>query len=399
MYRDHPNEYNKGCLLNSYTLLCAARPRSRLPDLSELVYVDRPGNNPRGRCGSGFLSCIAPARGAARGDHTPLPCTRAERQPKGAAVTGTQQRKDAAASGSSLPQPKDGASTALLAAEEPSPSPSPATARGGAECWHEAGGVGMGREASSGSLDVESRGSTPAQDRGNPGGGGSSPGGGRERNGEACVGSNGDLARRTHAMRVHNSAVNGEQVPGAGVAGLGGAAGRTGRRLSLRDESDLASPLAGLTYANSPHSPRADVDPSDGSGGEAHRQLDGRAMGAREDPRRSSSREHRALPAISPEGPGGASRRNPAMWADGDNGEGHSSGELWYSPTGTSTPVSARLISGGSGSAERGNEKVELAMRAVPARQARGDGERQEGEGDALARRADELAASASDKR
>eukprot|EP00903_Cladosiphon_okamuranus_P006968 g6782.t1 len=57
VYLNHHNSYNKGCVQNSISLLCAPQPRSRLLDLSEVVYVHEPlssrGSNARGSFGFG----------------------------------------------------------------------------------------------------------------------------------------------------------------------------------------------------------------------------------------------------------------------------------------------------------------------------------------------------------
>ncbi|CBJ31838.1 conserved unknown protein [Ectocarpus siliculosus] len=70
VYRNHHNSYHKGCWQNSVSLLCAPAPRSRLPDLSERVYVNEPlasrGSGTRwgdGERGSRTFSWISPAGG------------------------------------------------------------------------------------------------------------------------------------------------------------------------------------------------------------------------------------------------------------------------------------------------------------------------------------------------
>ncbi len=71
VYRNHHNSYHKGCAQNSISLLCSPAPRSRLPDLSERVYVNDPlssrGTRSRGRFGgrrgSRTFSWISPAGG------------------------------------------------------------------------------------------------------------------------------------------------------------------------------------------------------------------------------------------------------------------------------------------------------------------------------------------------
>lgn len=58
VYRNHHNTYHKGCARNSISLLCAPAPRSRLPDLSERVYVNEPlssrGTSSSARRGGGL---------------------------------------------------------------------------------------------------------------------------------------------------------------------------------------------------------------------------------------------------------------------------------------------------------------------------------------------------------
>lgn len=74
VYRNHHNSYHKGCAQNSLSLLCTPAPHSRLPDLSERVYVNEPlssrGTSARGglddgggETGSRTFSWISPAGG------------------------------------------------------------------------------------------------------------------------------------------------------------------------------------------------------------------------------------------------------------------------------------------------------------------------------------------------
>eukprot|EP00752_Nemacystus_decipiens_P006989 g6269.t1 len=80
VYNNHHNTYHKGCVQNSVSLLCAPAPRSRLPDLSERVYVNEPlssrgtssrarfrfglgGGGGGGNRGSRTFSWISPAGG------------------------------------------------------------------------------------------------------------------------------------------------------------------------------------------------------------------------------------------------------------------------------------------------------------------------------------------------
>ncbi|CAM9814502.1 unnamed protein product [Pylaiella littoralis] len=78
VYRNHHNSYHKGCAQNSLSLLCTPAPRSRLPDLSERVYVKEPlsgrgtsarggldgdGGGRSGEAGSRTFSWVSPAGG------------------------------------------------------------------------------------------------------------------------------------------------------------------------------------------------------------------------------------------------------------------------------------------------------------------------------------------------
>ncbi|CAM9773666.1 unnamed protein product, partial [Laminaria digitata] len=48
VYRDHHNVYHRGCGPNSWSLLCAPAPRSRLPNLSEVIHIREPLSSGRG---------------------------------------------------------------------------------------------------------------------------------------------------------------------------------------------------------------------------------------------------------------------------------------------------------------------------------------------------------------
>lgn len=110
-----------------------------------------------------------------------------------------------------------------------------------------------------------------------------------------------------------------------------------------------SSPLVGLSFANSPRSALDLTAAGVGAGGS---RLSGEIGGGG-----SVDDHHRLLAAPSPRSvPGGTEGLDMnlhlglgGMWADGDMGESHSSGELWYSPTPQSSS-SAPLTSTGSSS-------------------------------------------------
>lgn len=377
VYRDHPNEYNKGFWQNSYVLLCASLPRSRLPDLSELVYID--GREPPQRW-RGFFSLLSfdvSTTGFGLGttmwrqpEPSPLrPRDTAGRQaglPPGPPLKGCVS--EPALSRASA----DGPSTALLSSEEPTPTLTPAPADVG--CWSESGGSDAVGERGRGSRGVHSManveaavepGSTWMEEGRATAGYAPLPDGDyyREASVGAWSGSNGNGATpargeargeaREGSASSSDQSWTGRSTNGLGLGDAMETSGRAGRTLHGHSDSGGASPLVGLSFATSPRSPRSASDFTAASSGFMSPREDsidaavsgneGRGEGgmgptsSAVDPRRSPNRGGRPLPALSPEGPPLAARMDSSLWNDGEMGS-HSSGELWYSPTAGSVP-------------------------------------------------------------
>lgn len=397
VYRDHPNEYNRGCPINSFSLLCAPAPRSRLPDLSELVHVrdpplsDRSNNRSGGGSdrGSGIFSFIAPAGGFGLGGENAYDGYQQMKPQRAHGQRANDERERGSSADATVDAPKSSASEPSLsllamgtqleglearteAAETKQAaaattmtmtSPDPAHPRGAAQSssWSEGqpddGGVGDGDAAATASA-------APLAAEGGIGkgeGGGSKNGNG---NGNGAPPARGTF-RRENSSSSDVSWQGGEV--GQAASGLGGAAGaqqqqRGGRLYPLvRADSGGASPLVGLSYANSPLSALdlstvsgGVVTPPDdapgiirGGGGDGRRGALRRAAAAaqeaeEEKARRSPMRTNKSLPALSPEGVQIATAMDAGMWADGDTmGGSQSSGELWYSPTAPSSGTAA----------------------------------------------------------
>lgn len=332
MYRNHPNNYNKGFVKNSYTLLCAARPHSRLPDLSELIYVKEPPRHCSASSIRGLFSWIHPVVGS---DYS-----RASLQ------------------------------------EERAEHPQPEVSSGLSGRWSSSGG-GSFRSCAEGEFPPPERGRNLwyNNNASNPAGGDL---GAVSIEGEEARGASSEAAGASASPSVNDADEGVEEAKafdgargadsdaaGSGTAGIvpeGAAAAWKKENGSPSPRS--SSPLVGLAFTSSPRS-AFDLDAS-GNGSAGGSSCEGPQAGEAHSPLDTNGRA------------GGVVNSMGSTRADGDAGGSHSSGELWYLANSMSSAVGpASVVSPERGTSGAGTASV-FSDDSKSVRSLKGEGSRRE---------------------
>lgn len=305
---------------NSYTLLCAARPHSRLPDLSELIYVKEPPPRLRGSSIRGLFSWIYPVGGS---DYS-----RASMQ------------------------------------EERAEYPQPEAFSRVSGRWSSSGG-GYFTSCAEGEFPPPERGRNSSNNYNASNDAGGNLGAVSVESGEARVASSEGVgvSASPSVNDVDEGVEEAKTFDGARGADSEGAAAAW-KRENGSPSARSSSPLVGLAFTSSPRS-AFDLDAS-GNGSAGGSSCDGPQAGDAHSPLDANARAGGMINSI------GSTR------ADGDAGGSHSSGELWYLANSlSSVVVPAPVVSPERGASGAGAASV-LSDDTKSARFLRGEGSRRE---------------------
>ncbi|CAN0035970.1 unnamed protein product, partial [Ectocarpus fasciculatus] len=277
VYRNHHNSYHKGCWQNSVSLLCAPAPRSRLPDLSERVYVNEPlasrGSGARwgdGERGSRTFSWISPAGGFGFLGDSDGDCSDQRRQhqqqqgrppPRVLSAGGSSRRTNSAGSFASASSFVSSAGEALSDLSELS-----------------VGGGGEGPAATGGDTPVEAVVTAAAPEDMQDGGGGGGEGGGDDGRdgGEEDAHANASSTLEGRREQEEKGVEETEETAPALAISIGGGLQSPRRSPPAGDEretgregaADEESPLLGAPGA--PQTPPSAASASSPRAGEVH---------------------------------------------------------------------------------------------------------------------------------
>lgn len=321
---------------NSYTLLCAARPHSRLPDLSELIYVKDP---PRHRSASsirGLFSWVHPAVGSDY-SRASLQEDRAEHpQPE---VFSRLSGRWSSSGGGSFTSCAEGEFLPAERGRNSWNSNNALNAAGG-----DLGAVSIeGEEAKGASSEAVATSALPSVNDADEG--------------------------VEEAKAFDGAKAAGSDTAESNVAGIvpeGAAA--AWKRENGSPSARSSSPLVGLAFTSSPRS-AFDLDAS-GNGSAGGSSCEGPQVGEAHSPLDINGRA------------GGAVNSMGSTRVDGDAGGSHSSGELWYLANSmSSTVIPASVISperGASGAGAGAGAASVFSDDSKSVRSLRGEGSKRE---------------------